>query len=177
MSFDPQKHHRRSIRLKGYDYSLPGGYFITLVVYQRACVLGEVVNGAMTLSPFGQIVRDAWAWLESQYPTIQLDEFCIMPNHLHGILFIGEQTSRVETNPGRGGSRTAPTGKTLGGLIGAFKTVSTKQVNLLRNTPGVPLWQRNYYEHIIRDEAGLSNARAYIRANPLEWIMDPENHP
>ena len=176
MSFDPQKHHRRSIRLKGYDYSLSGGYFITLVVYQRACILGEVVDGAMTLSPFGQIVRDAWAWLESQYPTVQLDEFFIMPNHLHGILLIGDKPERDEINSGRGGHplrvrqgrANRPDGKSLGGLIGAFKTVSTKQVNLLRNTPGVPLWQRNYYEHIIWDEAGLFNARAYIRANPLQ---------
>ena len=123
----------------------------------------------MNLSPFGQIVSDTWAWFKSQYPTIQLDEFCIMPNHLHGILFIGDPT-------GRGGSRTAPTGKSLGSLIGAFKTVSTKQVNLLRNMPGVPLWQRNFYEHIIRDETDFTNARAYILANPLEWIKDPENH-
>ena len=145
MKFDPDVHHRRSIRLKGYDYSNAGAYFVTIVAWQREMLFGEIVDKEMVLNEFGQIVSEKWQWLETQYPYIELGAWIVMPNHFHGILVIN----------GRGGSRSAPTPikcKPLGGLIGAFKTVSTKQINLLRDTEGQAVWQRNYYEHIVRDE-------------------------
>ncbi len=171
MKFDPQKHHRRSIRLQGYDYSRPGGYYATIVVEGRECLFGEIVNGEMVLNDYGRIVAEAWQWLQEQYPYVELLAWVIMPNHIHGIIIIHED--------GRGGSRSAPTGmvkrKPLGGLIGAFKTVSTKKINLLRKTEGAVIWQRNYYEHIIRDDDDYNRIRLYILDNPAAWDDDDEN--
>lgn len=176
MRFDPQKHHRRSIRLKGYDYSQAGVYFVTFVAWQREILFGEIVNGEMILNDFGQIVSEKWQWLETQYPYIELGAWVVMPNHFHGILVIRDD--------GGGGSpfgddaRSAPTPikrKPLGGLIGAFKTVSTKHINLLRNTQGQVVWQRNYYEHIIRNEREMDRISRYIESNPSQWTDDDEN--
>ena len=170
MPFDPARHHRRSIRLKGYDYSRAGAYFVTMCIYRRECLLGEVVNGEMVLNEYGRVVCEYWEWIPKQYPHVDLDEWTVMPNHMHGIIVM------VDGN-GRGGSRTAPTTKrkSLGRLVGAFKTVSTKCINQLRQIPDGPFWQRNYHEHIIRDERSLNNIRRYIRANPRMWINDVEN--
>ena len=132
MKYDPNKHHRRSIRLKGYDYTQTGAYFVTIVSYQRECLFGEIVDGEMVLNDFGKVVYETWQWLEKQYPYVESGTSVVMPNHFHGILIIHDN--------GRGDSRIAPTGtikrKPLGRLIGAFKTVSTKQINLLRDTEG-----------------------------------------
>ena len=163
-------HHRRSVRLKGYDYAQAGSYFVTLCTHDRACLFGDVVDGQMRLNEYGQVVADSWMWLSDQYPHVELDEWVVMPNHLHGIM--------VLTGPdGRGGSRTAPTKnrKPVGRLIGAFKTVSTKRLNTLRHTPGLLVWQRNYYEHIVRSEESLDRIRRYIIGNPARWDEDPEN--
>ena len=145
--FDPQipfdgaqgKHHRHSIRLKGFDYSRAGAYFVTIVTRQRECLFGEIANGEMKLNNYGSIVAKTWKWLEDQYSYIELLHGVVMPNHFHGLLMIHEN--------GRGGSRSAPTvakRKPLGQLVGAFKTVSTKQINLLRHAEGTVVWQRNY---------------------------------
>jgi len=162
-------HNRHSIRLKDYDYSQAGTCFITICVQNRECLLGEIVGDEMQLSEFGKTVAECWEWLPQQYSYLELDYWVIMPNHLHGIIVIDEDR--------RGGSRTAPTmtRKPLGRLIGAFKTVSTKQINEFRHTPGQTFWQRNYYEHIIRNETDLNQTRQYIVNNPLQWALDPEN--
>lgn len=139
MKFDPEIHHRRSIRLKGYDYSQAGAYFVTIVAWQREMLFGDVVDGVMILNDYGKIVSEKWEWLETQYEYVELGAWIITPNHIHGILAIRDA--------GRGDSRIAPTPvkrKPLGGLIGAFKTVSSKHINLLRRTDGIPVWQRNY---------------------------------
>jgi len=284
MTYDPSRHHRRSIRLKGYDYSRPGAYFITIVAQDRACLFGKVVDGVMHLSEVGQIVAESWQWLAAQYDYVTLDAWVVMPNHLHGIIVItdqggddggggGDDGGRGGNNGGRGGddgggggSRTAPTAntptasnaptapdaptvnaptapdaptvnaptapdaptvnaptapdaptvnaptapdaptvnaptapdaptvnaptanaptvnaptapakrKTVGRLVGAFKTVSTKRINDQRGTPGAQVWQRDFYEHIIRDAAALARIRRYIVENPARWASDPEN--
>jgi putative transposase len=157
MKFDPRLHHRRSIRLRGYDYRQAGGYFVTLVTQGREMLFGEVVNGEMNLNDFGKIVAETWQWLAMQYPYVALGEWVVMPNHFHGIIVIVDnaddsQMDRDDLRGGRGGSRgeTAPTDapgavkrKPLGRLIGAFKTVSTKNINLARKTEGCVVWQRN----------------------------------
>ena len=126
----------------------------------------------MALNELGEIVAESWQWLERQYEHVEMDEWVVMPNHLHGIIMITDC---------RGGSRTAPARsdqskrKPLGRLIGAFKTVSTKRVNEIYNTPGAKLWQRNYYEHIIRSENEITRIRAYIAQNPAKWKFDWEN--
>ncbi|MGH7865902.1 MAG: transposase [Candidatus Binataceae bacterium] len=157
---------RRSIRLRGFDYRTDAAYFVTICTFNRQCLLAQISDGHARLSEVGEIVAASWKWLEEhfQYPT--LDEFIVMPNHIHGILITGHL----------GGSRTAPTThKPLGRLLGAFKTVSSKRINLVRGTPGAPLWQRNYYERVIRSEEELQRIREYVAGNPAAWESDPQN--
>jgi REP-associated tyrosine transposase len=166
------KHRHRSLRLQGYDYAQAGAYFVTICVRNRACLLGAVMVDEMRLNQYGQVVADCWEWLPRQYPCVELDEWVVMPNHLHGIVLISEDS---------GGSRPAPTPianaerKPLGSLVGAFKTVSAKRINQLRRTPGVPVWQRNYFEHVIRSQPALDRIRRYIFENPSNWATDREN--
>jgi REP element-mobilizing transposase RayT len=166
-------HHRRTIRLPGWDYAADGAYFVTVCSNFRTELFGEIVGGRMRLNAAGDVAARIWRWLPEQHSYVVLDEWCLMPNHLHGIL----------TLTGRGGSRTAPTcdvaapvrRKTVGRLIGAFKTVSTKHINQLHNTLGAVIWQRNFWEHIVRDVAELDRIRDYIRQNPTNWPADPLN--
>ena len=154
---------RKQRRLEGYDYSQAGAYFVTLVCNFRELILAD--PGAR------RAVEESWLWL-AKYGHVRLDHFVVMPNHLHGVVFLVESSS--------GGSRTATTGyreyrKPLGRIIGAFKTVSTQRVNALRNTPGAPVWQRDFFDRIIRNEAELNRIRQYILDNPANWNLDPEN--
>jgi REP-associated tyrosine transposase len=195
MANDPEIHHRRSIRLRGYDYSQPGSYYVTLCTQAKSHLFGHIVEGEMHRNELGDFVALCWEWLAERYLYIKLDEWIVMPNHLHGIIVITNQggDSASKTGGGSrtadqagggsrtadqagGGSRTAPTmRKPLGRLIGAFKTVSTSRINERRGTPGRLLWQRDFYEHIVRDDDELNKIRDYIRTNPLRWNTDPEN--
>lgn len=174
---------RRSIRLQGYDYASRGAYFVTVCTQDRKCAFGKIMENQMILNDLGIVVDDSWQWLTKQYPYIHLGEWTVMPNHLHGIIFIadcrgGSRTAHGGAETAHGGaSRGAPTEKIkpLGQLIGVFKTISTKQINGIRRTPGMPLWQRNYYEHIIRNEDELGRIRQYILDNPKQWALDTEN--
>jgi len=164
MRYDPANHHRRSIRLPSYDYAQAGACFVTLVCKDREPLFAD--------ERFRAIAEETWLWLAERYKYVGLDQYVVMPNHVHGIIVIRDVC--------RGGSRTAPTGrppaiKPLGRLIGAFKTVSTKRINAIRGASGVPVWQRNYYEHVIRDEDDLDRIRRYIEENPLRWAEDAEN--
>lgn len=161
---------RKSVRLKGYDYRRAGTYFITICTYGRAEVLGHVHDREVRLSREGQVAEEAWLWLEKRYDYVQLDEYVVMPNHLHAILNIVDSPTSRRRTAADGQKR-----KPLGQLVGAFKTVTTNQVNALRAASGLPLWQRNYYEHIIRTEESLGSIRSYIASNPLNWMLDPEN--
>jgi REP element-mobilizing transposase RayT len=173
--------HRKSIRLSEYDYAHAGAYFVTLCASERRCLFGKVINDQVILSQYGEMVKECWEWLETHFDSVHLDAYVVMPNHIHGVILLsGFQTCR-------GGSRAAPqTGepeqakshvkpKPLGSLIGAFKTISAKRVNELRNSPGQPLWQRGFYEHVIRREESLNRIREYILTNPLRWTLDQEN--
>jgi REP element-mobilizing transposase RayT len=167
MRYDPEIHHRRSIRLQGYDYSQPGNYYVTICTENKEHWFGEVIEGDMRRNEFGESVAVCWEWLARQYVYVVLDDWIVMPNHLHGIIVITDR---------RGGSRTAPTKrKPLGRLVGAFKTVSPDQFNEKRGTPGGQLWQRDFYDHIIRNEDELNKIREYIRTNPLRWGFDPDD--
>jgi REP element-mobilizing transposase RayT len=177
MTYDPDSHHRRSIRLKGYDYSEVGAYFVTICAQNRECLFGDVVDEKMRVNDYGRIAGESWEWVSRQYGYVDIDEWVVMPNHLHGILIIHDDCRGGSQC--KGGSRTAPTEtvkrKSLGRLIGAFKTVSSKQINQIRNTPGHPVWQRNYYEHIIRSEEEMDRIREYIIENPMRWADDEDN--
>ena len=172
-----KKTHRKSIRLNGYDYHQPGWYFVTICVHNNKCLLGQIDNEKMHLSNLGVIVRDCWDEIPKHYPYVKLDLSVIMPNHFHGIVIITDQ----ENKNGNVGARHAsplrddvriPTRNTLGDIIGSYKSAVTKRVNNTRHTPGEPFWQRNYYDHIIRDESDLNRIRQYIEENPLKWMDD-----
>jgi len=167
----PPAQRRRSIRLREYDYSSAGAYFVTICTHRRALLLGEVVDGELVLNSFGETVREEWLRSADIRAEIELDEFVVMPNHIHGIVFI--------TGAGRGDRPVAPTPgprpRSLSSLIAGFKSAATKRINDLRDTPGSPVWQRNYYERVIRDERELTRIREYIQQNPLQWRLDCEN--
>ena len=184
MSYDPDKHHRRSIRLKGYDYTQAGAYFVTLCTWQRECLFGEIVGGKMQLNDCGRVLEEEWLHTAVVRPNVDLDAFVIMPNHMHGIIVIcdnpvGASRRLAPTDTSR---RLAPTGASprivagsLGAMIGQIKSITTKRINALRHTPGQAVWQRNYHDHIIRSETALNNIRQYIAHNPMRWAEDEEN--
>jgi putative transposase len=257
MKYDPAKHKRRSIRLQGYDYSAKGIYFITICTHQRQCLFGEIVAGQMELNATGLWVQACWQRLPYQFSQLTLDAFVIMPNHLHGILWLGEQhrmdddisrrgeafgqkpleqpkisqpnaspfpnpnVSPIQPNgdddtpckgkdkescdtPCKGeafgpkileqpeifwpnasplpipyNSPISPNGTkpgSIASIVQNFKSITTRRINQIQNNAGRTVWQRNYYEHIIRDSTALQNIQDYIRDNPLSWQQD-QLHP
>jgi REP element-mobilizing transposase RayT len=187
MKPDSQVHHRRSIRLSGFDYSQPGGYFITIVTYQRECLFGKIENEEMVLSNFGRVAKQQWEKLSFRFHNIELSSFVVMPNHVHGIIMIHDN--------GRGIARGffvkvyqvpryAPTvqqqfGKLIPGsiptIVRSYKSAVSYRINLMRNTAHIPVWQRNYYEHIVRNQTDLENIDRYVQFNPIQWFKDEEN--
>jgi putative transposase len=154
---------RRHLRLAGYEYSQPGPYFVTICIKERACILGSIAESVIQLNELGRIVTLCWQALPSHYPDISLDAFAVMPNHFQGIIFVGAGSPRPST------------GTTLSNIIGYFKYQSTKRINELRNSPGAPLWQRNFFEHVIRADSSLNRIREYICTNPERWELDRNN--
>jgi REP element-mobilizing transposase RayT len=162
---------RRSIRLSDYDYTAPGAYFITICTDQRACIFGEIVNGVLRASPLGEIAHREWLRLPQRFSGVALDACAILPNHMHGILVIqgkngetGAQRPREEF--GRPLSGSLPT------LIRSYKAAVALKINAYRNLPGAAVWQRNYWEHRIRDEVDWNRIREYIASNPVHWLED-----
>jgi REP element-mobilizing transposase RayT len=174
--YDPSRHHRRSIRLRGFDYARPGTYFVTICTRQRECLFGEVIEGTMILSDFGQVVHEEWHKTSLVRPYVTLDAFVVMPNHVHGILMITDDRRGTAPPCPYQGQFGHPIPRSLPTIIRAFKSATTQRVNQMRGTPGMPLWQRNYYEHIVRDEDELNQIRRYISENLLKWELD-ENNP
>lgn len=156
--------HRRSIRLPGYDYTQPGAYYVTICTQDRECLLADVTGDTVTLSTYGEIVQRAWEGLPDHYANLGLDAFVIMPNHIHGVLVLTE-VARTSSERVHG----------LPEIVRAFKSFSARAVNDARGTPQNPVWQRNYYEHIVRDDDEWERIREYIAANPVNWEDDPEN--
>jgi len=177
MKYNPDHHHRRSVRLTEYDYATVGAYSVTICAYGRECLFGKIIRGQMRLNDVGRIIQEEWQRTPQLRPNVKLDTFITMPNHFHGIVVITESrrgvlqyAPTIGQNPGfRSPSQT------LGAIVRGFKSAATRRVNLLHNTPGSRLWQRNYYEHIIRDEKDLSEIRRYISLNPRLWRYDEEN--
>ncbi|MBF6595463.1 MAG: transposase [Thermaceae bacterium] len=161
---------RQSTRLREYDYTSAGAYFVTLCAQNREHLFGEIQDRQMCLNQIGEIVRTEWYWSEVVRPTIDLDAFVIVPNHVHGMVMF-------TPDPGVGAHSCAPLRPrhSLGSSIAQFKATTTKQINELRGAPGIKVWQHNYYERIIRDEDELNTIRAYIENNPLAWDTDGEN--
>jgi len=208
----------RSIRLAGYDYSQNGAYFITICTKMRIPLFGEIIDGEMILNDCGNVVISSWRDIIKHFSNVGIDEFTVMPDHIHGIIVLDRGTAcraenedikdfnndsitendlkNDETNNHNIDSGTAiidsgtacraPTnsfnsfGKPISGslstVIRSFKSAVTKQINEIRNTPGDPVWQRNYYEHIIRNELELSRIREYIKNNPLRWTIERDEN-
>ena len=186
MRYDSNKHHRRSIRLKGFDYTREGAYFVTICTQNQACLFGEIVNGQMRLNDVGEVADICWRAIPERFPRVVLDAFVIMPNHVHGIIWIGPENRAnvgakifsplppLPPRPSqRGASAFRSPSKTVGSIVRGFKIGVTKWVRANKNIYTV--WQRNYYEHIIRNNTGLNRIRKYIADNPAHWDEDMEN--
>ena len=175
--YDPERDYRRSIRLKGYDYAQAGAYFVTICVQDRECLFGQVVEGEMRLNDAGLVVQAVWDELPDHYPGVNADTFVVMPNHVHGIVILVGAGPRACPNSGQP-QGVAPT-LSLPDVVHRFKTLTTKRYVSVKICGWSPfhgkLWQRNYYEHIIRDESSLHCIREYIATNPARWVEDPEN--
>ena len=185
-------HHRHSIRLRGYDYGQAGAYFVTVCAQEQVCLFGEVMDGEMRLNECGRVIEQCWLGIPNHFPHVALDAFVIMPNHLHGIIVI---TGTVGANGGanNGANAGANVGannysplryapgttkfkspsKTIGSIVRGFKIGVTKWFR--QHTNIFHVWQRNYYEHVVRDDGSLDRIRQYIAMNPLQWVLDREN--
>jgi putative transposase len=207
---DPvSKHRRRSMRLRGFDYSRPGAYYVTLCAQDKRCIFGEVVNGQMRMNDCGKAVHEHWWRSAGIRREITLDTWVVMPNHVHGIVWIQPVARNrpledvgadgVRPSPGRaplapaspaiqdvrfhgvrprGGECRSPLptrSRSLSSFVAGFKSATTRRINEIRNRPGGRVWQRNYYERVIRNEKELNRIREYIAGNPAHWPSDPEN--
>jgi putative transposase len=183
-------HHRCAIRLKGYDYSQDGLYFVTICTQNRECIFGKIIDDCRgtnhcALNEYGRIAEKEWIKTPEIRSNIYLDVFVIMPNHIHGIIRINGGPVGADCNtplpytplptpqpPNMNQSSFKSPSNNIGAIIRGYKSSVTKQINILRNQPGVPVWQRNYYEHIIRDEKSYHQISEYIKTNPLKWQDD-----
>jgi putative transposase len=181
--------------MPNYDYSQQGAYFITICCYERQVMFGEIVQGQMIHNDAGLSVQKCWHEIPEHFPMAYLDEFIIMPNHMHGIIVIPNRRGTACRAQGKnaacmfdqntimeysGTACRAPTGEQFGKpikgsiatIIRSFKSASTKSINTMQNTPGSPIWQRNYWERVIRTEQEMQSVRQYIRCNPVQWQHD-----
>jgi REP element-mobilizing transposase RayT len=165
---------RKSLRLKDHDYTSEGAYFLTICTFERFCIFGEIKSGKMALNDAGNIVQQCWQDIERKYTCTTLDQYIIMPNHIHGIILINKNvgaTHWVARNRMNG-----PLPGSIGTIIGQFKPKAAKRINALRNTPTTFVWQRNFYEHIIRNDKDLMRIQQYILNNPTNWEKDEYYH-
>ena len=194
MKYNPAIYHRRSIRLPGYDYSQAGAYYVTIVTQGRQCLFGEVVDGEMKKNAAGKIVQWEWERVAQRFKFIELGAFVVMPNHVHGIIIIHDTVGA--TRPGLTGALSnvqdlhtniskdpdgsplparGPAPSSLGTIVGQFKSRVTKRLWKISTLAGTPIWQRNYYEHIVRNDDDANRIYTYIQSNPSRWADDEEN--
>ena len=194
MPYNPEIHHRQSNRLPGYNYTQHGMYFVTVCTHGRECLFGKIIDSQMIMNDLGHVVAEEWVKTAEIRSNVELDIWVVMPNHFHAIVVIDDdnpprrgdlrspffqQTHGESIKPFRsanqGDRQVAPTGpraKSIGAIMSGFKSAVTKRINIVRQTPGLPLWQRNYWDHVIRDEADLKRIREYVATNPLRWESD-----
>ena len=184
MKYNPDRYRRRSIRLQGYDYTSPNAYFVTICSYNHESLFGDVKMDKIVLNQFGRIIFEKWNQIPKYFKNTQIDQFIIMPNHLHGIVIIvtakhsSEEFTESLNNKHKNASPSHPAGTmpdSVSSIIQNFKSVTTRKINQIRKTSSAKLWQRNYYEHIVRNEKELNQIREYIIDNPLKWEFDEDN--
>jgi len=178
MRYDPDRHRRRFSRLPGYDYAQPGAYFVTLCIQQRECLFGEIESEEMVRSEAGAMVETWWRELHRKFPACSVDAFVVMPNHVHGVIVIHDLAGAGSHADPR--HESAYTDASLPRIVQWFKTMTTNAYIHGVDERGWPpfagrLWQRNYYEQIVRDDVDLNRIREYIVNNPLSWKDDPDN--
>ena len=172
---NPSLPTRRSVRLQGYDYRQSGAYFVTICAYQKLCLFGQIREGKMIVNDLGKIIIDCWQLLSQVRRGVEIDAFVVMPNHIHGIILNFDEESvdgatrslrnvHFSTSNSYSGS--------LGVIVGQFKRAVTIRSKLIAQLPEQPIWQRNFYEHIIRSERSLADIRKYICQNPARWLED-----
>lgn len=186
MPYNPQKQHRHAMRLSGYDYNQAGAYFVTIVTHQRELLFDDPV--------LRRVVETVWLAIPRHFPAVALDEHVLMSNHVHGVLWIAGEgrgealanasaltevsdTARmpIDWESRANASPVRMTPGSLGAIIGNFKSITTRRINQIRRTPGGVVWQRSFYDRIIRSERELAAIRQYIRDNPANWALDNEN--
>ena len=192
---DVNQIRRNSYRLEGYDYSQAGCYFVTVCVQGRQCLFGEIIEGEMVLNDAGKLVVHWWHETENKFPHLELDQYVLMPNHIHGIVaFVGadlcvrpqhrnikpSNCHQIEQERKEQNQEGGHTGPPLQEIIQWFKTMTTneyiKEVKSRRFPPFEKrIWQRSFYDHIIRDDNDLNRVREYIQNNPLRWALDEYN--
>ena len=169
MLYNPKEHHRRSIRLKEYDYTNPNWYYVTICTHDKKNLFGKIKNSKMMFNDFGKIVKEEWLKTKELRQNVDLDDYVIMPNHFHGILII-ERRGKMHLAP-TDAKFGQPVPDSLSTIIGSFKASVTRRINKLLQEK-IQVWQRDFYEHIIRNENDLYNIRKYIELNPLQWEID-----
>lgn len=195
LSCESARHRRRSVRLRGYDYRQPGAYFVTVCTQGRLCLFGHVVGEEVRLSPIGAVVRQCWVEIPLHFPHVGLDAYVVMPNHIHGILVItgGTAAAAGPSDGLRAGRAGLPADADLRGwpvgterfgkpvpgsiptVVRSFKAAAARLIDRQCGTPADAVWQRGYYEHVIRSERALARIRRYIVENPLRWTLDRDN--
>lgn len=178
----PNARVRRGLRLRGYDYTQAGAYFVTLCTQGRQCLFGHVIGGDMRLNALGAIVAEEWRKTAEIRQEVMLDAFVVMPNHVHAVVLIvgAYGVAGAHGGPPVGAHGRAPLHlyrppRSLGALIAGLKSATTRRINEHRGTPSARVWQRNYYEHVIRGQEDLHRIRGYIADNPGAWSIDREN--
>lgn len=171
--YDPSAHHRRSARLPQYDYALCGAYFVTICARNREWLFGRMTDGTMQMNACGEIAEEEWQRSATIRAELLLDEFIVMPDHIHGIVIIESAPNQDEKRvlAARKGAYHAPlrTPRSLATFVGAYKASVTRRIAALRGTDAVSVWQRNYFEHVIRNDDDLNRTREYIQTNPARW--------
>ncbi len=166
---------RRSLRLPGYNYQDDGVYFVTVCTYGKRCLFGAVVDGLMVPNEWGRIVEEEWLRAEKLRSNVELDMFALMPNHFHGIIMMrNEQEQARQLTDAQADVPSAITLRSgsLGAIIGQFKSIVTKRIRRLPNPPDHSIWQRNYYESVIRTHEIWNRIREYMATNPMRWRED-----
>ncbi len=183
MKYDRDRHHRQSIRLRGHNYASAGIYFITTCTHNRECLFGTVDEGSMKLTDFGKIISEEWQKSWKIRPEFQFHEWIVMPNHFHAIIQIKIEnsteslaTSIVQDDRGILPIEKRMRPKSISSLMAGFKSSTTKRINQVRDTPQHPVWQRCFYDYIIRNEIAFQRVENYIRNNPIAWHQD-QLHP
>ena len=160
--------YRVSPRLQSFDYAEGGTFFITICTYEKRCIFGDVIEGQMRLNDIGSIADSQWALTSAIRPDIELDEFQVMPNHLHAILFVPPSPDTTKRIMGYAKG-------SLAAVVGAYKSAVTSAIRKMLGNNSFKVWQPRFYDHLIRTRHGLERARKYIRENPARWHRDREN--